>query len=151
MAFLNFPRIYTDMIGKSAVASTRTQIPGSPSTINILEPSRDESVPSRSRRKARMANDTTNFVFVNEANHSPQFKALNRRKVRSHARRKKYETGGRTKSTGFRALAPQGRGYGGSQFLTPEKSGALAMTKRRTPADSDGKPLDHRQNLGFFC
>jgi hypothetical protein len=104
-----------------------------------------------------MANDTTDFVFVNEANHSPRFKVLNRHKVRSQAcsrgalLKKKYETGWRTKSTRLRPLARQGRGHDGSQFLPHDKSCALAIRERRTPADSDGKPLDHRQNLEFFC
>jgi hypothetical protein len=97
-----------------------------------------------------MANDITDFVFVKEANRSPRLKALNRRKVRSQARRKNYEAGGRTKSTGLRSLAPQGHEYGDSQFLPHEKSCALAIQKRRRLADSDGKPLN-RQNPDCFC
>jgi hypothetical protein len=98
------------MIGKSAVTNTRAQNPGSSRTIDSLWPSRDQSVSSQSRRKARRANDTTDFVFVGEANHSPQFKALKRYKVRSQARsraalfKKKCETGWRTKSTGLRPV-----------------------------------------------
>ena len=134
--FLYFPRTYTDMIWKSAVTNTSTQSLGSLRTIDSLGPSRDESVSSRSRRKARMANDTTDFVFVNEANHSPRFKVLNRHKVRSQAcsrgalLKKKYETGWRTKSTRLRPLARQGRGHDGSQFLPHDKSCALAIRER---------------------
>jgi hypothetical protein len=148
------------MIWKSAVTNTITQSLGSLRTIDSLGPSRDESVSSRSCRKVRIANDTTDFVFVDETNHSPQFKALKRYKICSQARsraalfKKKCETGWRTKSTGLRPLrplAPQGRGHSGSQFLPHNKSCALTIRKRRTFADSDGKPLNHRQNLELFC
>lgn len=138
------------MIEKSAVTNITAQGRGeltSPSrTVDSLGPSRDESCLSRPLRKGRITN-ATDFVFVNEANHSPRFKALNRQRVRSQASSHGARLHKRKHKTLLRLLAPQERGHGASQFLPYDKSCPLTILERRTAADSDSKPLAYSNDL----
>jgi hypothetical protein len=103
----------------------------------------------------RMTNATADFVFVDEANHSPRLKALNRRRVRSQARStrarflmQKHKTGQwKTVSTGLRLLAPQEREHGA--FLSYDTSCPLTgLTLRRpTLVGSDSKHLAYSNKL----
>jgi hypothetical protein len=142
---------YNDMAEKSAVTNTTAQsgerLIGPSTTVDSLGPSGDESGPSRPPRKERMTDATTDFVFVNETNRSPRFKALNRQRVRSKARSHSARLLKQKPETGLRSLAPQRRGHGASRFLPRGNSRPLTILERRTVAGSDSKPLAYSNDL----
>jgi hypothetical protein len=141
------------MIENSAVTNTRTTAQsregsrGPRRTADGPEPPEDEPGSPRPPRKGRIIHTTTDFVFVNEANHSPQFKALKRHTVRSQARIHSARLLKQKHKTELRPLAPQKRGHSASRFLPHDKIRPLAILEGRirtvAGSDSDSKPLAH--------
>jgi hypothetical protein len=136
-----------------AVTNTTAQSGGKSNdpwrTVDCLWPSENESGSARPLRDGWSAQATTNFVFVNEADHSPRFKALKRHTVRAQARIHSARLLKQQAKTGLRQLAPQKRGHGASRFLAHDKCRPLTILERRKVAGSGSKPLAHSNDLSF--